>query len=290
MEAHAEEDDTTDTDDSWETATSDEDTKMDDADSISLAHTRGAGNHGCSHYRRRCMLVAPCCNEAFWCRHCHNAIKCDNEQEPRKKHVLDRKAIREVVCALCSKRQPAAATCNACGVSFGRYSCLQCNFFDDDLSKKQYHCEDCGICRVGGRQHYFHCSTCNCCYAISLRNSHVCIENSMHHNCPVCFEFLFESIKPINVMPCGHTIHQACLKELAVHQSYTCPVCSKTYMNMNRMWRHMDTLVAETPMPEEHRGIQVALLCNDCNRRFEAPFHVVGHKCSGCGGYNTKRV
>lgn len=60
--------------------------------------------------------------------------------------------------------------------------------------------------RVGGRERYFHCKTCNCCYAVQLRGSHVCIENSMHHNCPVCFEFLFESIKPIHVMPCGHTL------------------------------------------------------------------------------------
>ena len=30
----------------------------------------------------------------------------------------------------------------------------------------------------------------------------------MHANCPVCCEFLFDSIKPINIMLCGHTIHQ----------------------------------------------------------------------------------
>ena len=34
----------------------------------------------CADYRRRCMLIAPCCGEAFWCRHCHNAVKSDNEQ------------------------------------------------------------------------------------------------------------------------------------------------------------------------------------------------------------------
>lgn len=33
-------------------------------------------------------------------------------------------------------------------------------------------------------------------------------QNSMHANCPVCCEFLFDSIKPINIMQCGHTIHQ----------------------------------------------------------------------------------
>jgi len=28
---------------------------------------------------------------------------------------------------------------------------------DDTTSKKQFHCEDCGICRVGGRENFFHC-------------------------------------------------------------------------------------------------------------------------------------
>jgi hypothetical protein len=130
-------------------------------------------------------------------------------QDPDQRHMLDRKSVTEVVCAQCDTRQPTSSACISCGSNFGAYSCLRCNFFDDDLSKQQYHCDECGICRVGGREHYFHCRTCNCCYATSLRDSHVCIENSMHHNCPVCFEYLFESIKPINVMPCGHTIHQA---------------------------------------------------------------------------------
>lgn len=26
----------------------------------------------CKHYRRRCKIRAPCCNEIFSCRHCHN--------------------------------------------------------------------------------------------------------------------------------------------------------------------------------------------------------------------------
>ncbi|CAM8968125.1 unnamed protein product [Rhodiola kirilowii] len=26
----------------------------------------------CMHYRRRCMIRAPCCNEIYDCRHCHN--------------------------------------------------------------------------------------------------------------------------------------------------------------------------------------------------------------------------
>jgi hypothetical protein len=26
----------------------------------------------CKHYRRRCRIRAPCCNDVFHCRHCHN--------------------------------------------------------------------------------------------------------------------------------------------------------------------------------------------------------------------------
>lgn len=29
----------------------------------------------CLHYRRRCSIRAPCCNEVFDCRHCHNEVK-----------------------------------------------------------------------------------------------------------------------------------------------------------------------------------------------------------------------
>ena len=133
-------------------------------------------------------------------------------QDPQLRHMLDRKAVQEVVCALCNVKQPIGLECSSCGVEFGQYSCLMwvkppthtpysttcssnayprsedslflskcsCNFFDDDLDKKQYHCTDCGICRVGGRDAFFHCRTCNCCYALALRDSHVCIENSMH--------------------------------------------------------------------------------------------------------------
>ena len=49
----------------------------DEADAVRV---RGLGKHGCEHYRRRCQLVAPCCGQTFWCRHCHNAEKNEREQ------------------------------------------------------------------------------------------------------------------------------------------------------------------------------------------------------------------
>ncbi|KAM7507013.1 hypothetical protein LguiA_017466 [Lonicera macranthoides] len=35
----------------------------------------GLGKFGCSHYRRKCKIRAPCCDEIFDCRHCHNKAK-----------------------------------------------------------------------------------------------------------------------------------------------------------------------------------------------------------------------
>ncbi len=34
---------------------------------------------GCSHYRRRCKILSPCCGEVFWCRHCHNQVHMEDE-------------------------------------------------------------------------------------------------------------------------------------------------------------------------------------------------------------------
>lgn len=111
----------------------------------------------------------PCSNEIWWCRHCHNHAKYQQEPDWEKKHELDRKSIREVICALCDLRQPVGTLCLGCGVSFGAYSCTECPFYDDDLTKQTYHCHECGICRVGGRENYFHCSTCGSCYGINLQ-------------------------------------------------------------------------------------------------------------------------
>uniref|UniRef100_A0A2P2KUH9 CTCHY-type domain-containing protein n=1 Tax=Rhizophora mucronata TaxID=61149 RepID=A0A2P2KUH9_RHIMU len=42
----------------------------------------------------------------------------------------------------------------------GKYFCAVCKFFDDDVSKIPYHCDECGICRTGGKENYFHCKRC----------------------------------------------------------------------------------------------------------------------------------
>lgn len=52
---------------------------VEEPEALTAAATRQEGNCGCDHYRRRCKLVAPCCGDIFWCRHCHNEVKCQDE-------------------------------------------------------------------------------------------------------------------------------------------------------------------------------------------------------------------
>ncbi|KAG4186912.1 hypothetical protein ERO13_A08G072900v2 [Gossypium hirsutum] len=118
----------------------------------------GKLDHGCDHYKRRCKILAPCCNKTFPCRHCHN---------------------------------------------------------ETSITKGQFHCNDRGICRVGGRDKFFHCEKCGSCYMVDLRDNHFCVENSMKSYCPICFEYLFDSVKSTRIMKCGHTMHMECFSQMA---------------------------------------------------------------------------
>lgn len=90
-------------------------------------------------------------------------------QVQHRRHTLDRHSVTEVLCVVCDTRQPVSKACTSCKVAFGAYSCLECNLFDDDTTKQQYHCALCGICRVGGVDNFFHCATCGCCFSKNLQ-------------------------------------------------------------------------------------------------------------------------
>ncbi|RDX63772.1 E3 ubiquitin-protein ligase RZFP34, partial [Mucuna pruriens] len=268
----------------------------------------GCGYYGCSHYKRRCKIIAPCCNEIFDCRHCHNESKNSIEVNPIDRHDVPRHEVKRVVCSLCSTEQDVSVIlpvkvysrgrhrirvqqmCIHCGVCMGRYFCSKCKFFDDDVSKNQYHCDECGICRTGGKENFFHCNKCGCCYSSILKDSHNCIEKAMHHNCAVCFEFLFDTTKDITVLPCGHTIHLECVKQMEQHLRYACPVCSKSFCDMSHVWEKLDEEVASMPMPEIYQNKMVWILCNDCGKTTEVSFHIAAHKCLKCKSYNTRKT
>ena len=241
--------------------------------------------YGCEHYKRRCKLLSPCCGEWFACRFCHDAIKHD---EVANGHQMDRHLVQRIQCLGCLTEQPPAANCITCGPTMGQYFCSHCNLFDDDTSKQQFHCDKCGICRVGGRDNFFHCDTCGACYSIELKDNHQCVPDSMHRDCPICYEYLFDSLEAPQVLRCGHTIHRKCLMSYSKHGGYTCPLCNASVCDMRAAWLYLDEEIRQTPMPEE-ASVIVQMLCNDCHVQGDAAFHALGLKCGGCGSYNTRR-
>uniref|UniRef100_A0A2P2IZ52 RING-type domain-containing protein n=1 Tax=Rhizophora mucronata TaxID=61149 RepID=A0A2P2IZ52_RHIMU len=106
---------------------------------------------------------------------------------------------------------------------------------------------------------------------------------------PVCYEYLFDSIKRATVMKCGHTMHLDCFHEMAKQNQYRCPFCSKTVLDMTDVWNDLDLEIQAIEMPEEY-CYGVSILCNDCNSTSKVRFHVAGHKCNHCNSYNTCRI
>ncbi|KAG4186916.1 hypothetical protein ERO13_A08G072900v2 [Gossypium hirsutum] len=246
----------------------------------------GKLDHGCDHYKRRCKILAPCCNKTFPCRHCHNETS-NSLSNPKDHHDLVRQDVKQVICSICNTQQEVAQVCSHCGVNMGEYFCDICKFYDDDITKGQFHCNDRGICRVGGRDKFFHCEKCGSCYMVDLRDNHFCVENSMKSYCPICFEYLFDSVKSTRIMKCGHTMHMECFSQMAKQNQ--CPICCKAVLDMSAFWEDLDMDIDATRMPAEYQ-FEVSILCNDCNSTSTVQFHVLGLKCRKCNSYNTRRV
>jgi len=231
---------------------------------------------GCTHYKRNCRLIAPCCNKVYPCRVCHDELES---------HNLDRKLVQELECIKCLNRSPIRADCGECGVIFGTaYFCAECRLFDNQ-DKGQFHCDGCAICRVGGQANYEHCSTCGMC--MPSGGNHKCIDQSSKNNCPICFENIHSSRTQAIIPPCGHLIHTPCYKKMFKKGLYSCPTCGRALQDMSQAWQRIDREVAATPMPSMYRDLFRKVLCKDCSKTSHSSFHVIGMKCAECGSYNT---
>ncbi|TXG73771.1 hypothetical protein EZV62_002350 [Acer yangbiense] len=235
-----------------------------DEETVSLIEL-GSGNYGCSHYRRLCKIRAPCCGEIYDCRHCHNEAKNSLETNPFDGHDIPRHEVEKVICSLCDTEQDVQQNCINCGLCMGYYFCAKCKFFDDDMSAKlvtdfRYRkintiVMNAEFAELEEKKISFTANhAVRCCYAKLMKDAHHCVERAVHHNCPICFEFLFDTMKHITVLPCGHTIHLGCLKEMDMHYRYSCPICSKSICDMSKLWLKIDQEIASTPMPEMYRN------------------------------------
>lgn len=109
---------------------------------------------GCVHYKRNVKIQCYDCKKWYSCRHCHD------EAEPS--HALNRRKTENMLCMLCLTPQAAGQHCSSCGEKAAYYYCEICKLWDDDATKRIYHCVDCGICRRGegiGKD-FVHCKVC----------------------------------------------------------------------------------------------------------------------------------
>lgn len=238
---------------------------------------------GCSHYQRNCKLECPTCLKWFPCRFCHDLVS---------DHKLQRTSVRHILCMRCNVPQvPESNYCVNCDDELAYYFCPKCVLYDNDQSKDIYHCDKCGICRLGLglSKDYFHCDECNICLAIDLKEHHRCVTNTTHCNCPICNEYLFTSVAKVVFMTCGHLIHQACYDEMVKH-SYKCPMCKKTVVNAETQFRILDQEIRQLPLPPPYDTWRCVVKCNDCGGKSSCPYHVLGLKCKYCQSYNTTQL
>ncbi|KAJ8099405.1 hypothetical protein POJ06DRAFT_199023 [Lipomyces tetrasporus] len=237
---------------------------------------------GCPHYQRGVKLQCSTCEQWYACRFCHDEVE---------DHQLIRSETKNMLCTYCFLPQSAAQDCRGCGRRMARYFCDKCKLWDDDPDKSIYHCNDCGICRIGeglGKD-FFHCKTCNVCMSVCLENSHRCIEHSTECNCPICGDYMFTSTMTVVFMSCGHSIHQKCYYE-HTKNSYKCPTCARSIVNMEAQFRLLDREIERQRLPEPYCNWRSVITCNDCSGKSNVQFHFLGFKCDFCRSYNTAQV
>ncbi|KAL7522893.1 hypothetical protein ACHAWX_007774 [Stephanocyclus meneghinianus] len=236
----------------------------------------------CVHYQRKNNIVSPCCNKVFGCRVCHDEMSAACGP-------MDRFAIKEIVCKECNTRQSSSTNaCFSCGIAFAEWHCPKCNLWMD-LSKRPFHCDKCGICRVGGQDNFRHCEQCCMCISVAVYETHNCIKDKYKSNCPVCREDMFSSRQSPQDLPCGHAIHAHCFRNLAGFD-YRCPICKKTIMSRTSMaaaWQARARDIEMQPMPEDLARV-VNIMCNDCEKKsVNCSWHFLGVQCPECRSFNT---
>ncbi|KAI9798704.1 MAG: hypothetical protein M1825_005031 [Sarcosagium campestre] len=237
---------------------------------------------GCAHYKRNVKLQCSACHKWYTCRFCHDEVE---------DHSLNRRETKNMLCMLCGCAQPAGENCMDCEERTAWYYCDICKLWDDDSEKSIYHCNDCGICRIGrglGKD-FYHCMKCCVCMSISIAQSHKCIERSTDCDCPICGEYMFSSPLTVVFMPCGHSIHHKCYYD-HMKSSYRCPICSRSIVNMETQFRNLDRAIDDQPMPAQFQDTRALVYCNDCCAKSSVKYHWLGLKCSVCDSYNTAQL
>eukprot|EP00557_Chaetoceros_sp_GSL56_P005145 CAMPEP_0176502072 /NCGR_PEP_ID=MMETSP0200_2-20121128/14541_1 /TAXON_ID=947934 /ORGANISM="Chaetoceros sp., Strain GSL56" /LENGTH=599 /DNA_ID=CAMNT_0017901085 /DNA_START=355 /DNA_END=2155 /DNA_ORIENTATION=+ len=106
-----------------------------------FCESKGKMVHGCEHYSRSCKLRHPATGQLFTCRLCCEEVRSSNKYAYGSIPVLDRQAVKEILCMKCGSLQPAGPKCvnpdcESEGGRFAKYFCSICNLYDDDEQKR----------------------------------------------------------------------------------------------------------------------------------------------------------
>jgi translation initiation factor 2 beta subunit (eIF-2beta)/eIF-5 len=235
---------------------------------------------GCKHYQRKCKIQANCCEKFFVCRLCHD--------EQVLSHKIDRYATQNMLCMNCGTIQSVNQNCVACNDTMATYYCNICKFFDNSPNATVYHCDKCGLCRRGKGLgiDFQHCDNCNACIGMSNLDTHVCIEKILESNCPICLEWMHNSVSPPMFLKCGHPMHVKCFEKFA-RSSFRCPTCLKAAGDMRDQDHVIEEYVNAIEIPEHYKNDKALILCNECLKKSQVKYHFAYHKCPECSSYNT---
>jgi len=151
-----------------------------------------------------------------------------------------------------------------------------------------YHCNDCGICRLGKKEDYIHCQKCNLCLNKKIYDNHTCKLNVKEQNCPICLKSNWSAANmTVVILKCGHTVHSKCFQDTLASGNYSCPICKKSMIDMSQHWQQVDNMLSTHTMPDEFSNWTSNIYCNDCNEKSTTSYHFTYHKCGNCGSYNT---
>lgn len=90
---------------------------------------------------------------------------------------------------------------------------------------------------------------------------------------------MFTSPQTVVFMRCGHSIHQRCYYE-HMNTSYRCPICSRSIVNMEMQFRHLERAIESQPMPPQFEDTKAFVYCNDCSAKTNVKYHWLGLKCA----------
>lgn len=228
-------------------------------------------DNSCVHYpNKKCnYFYFSCCDKFVNCMRCHNELLNDNKHIP---------ILSKITCSECKLFQIPSNKCIKCNIKFSNNYCNICSIWTD--KEEIYHCDKCGICRVGNEDSLFHCDKCETCFLKINKDIHKCIEISYKEQiCAFCLESTHNSQNFTISLKCGHLVHNKCLMDASGNGEYKCPTCRKSMYKMD--WTLLRELIKIQPMPDEEIFEDDIVICKSFGNTLFKVNEIDGIMCKG---------